>query len=213
MQDSLNPSKALVFRITHLANVRWILQNGLHCPRSNKLDPKFVSIGNTDLIDKRSRRIVPTPPGGTLHDYVPFYFTPFSPMMLNIKTGYGGVTKRANSDVVIFVSSLSRFKDEGVEFVFSDRHAYLQAAQFSSSLGDLGRIAWDLLQTRDFSRDPNRPDKMERYMAEALAFEHVPTTALLGVACYDAQAESEIRQHASSLAPQLNVVVRPKWYF
>jgi len=43
---------------------------------------------NPDLIDKRSRRVVDVTPGGTLSDYVPFYFTPYSIMMLNVMTGY-----------------------------------------------------------------------------------------------------------------------------
>ena len=56
-----------------------------------------MEIGNPDLIDKRTHRIVPAPPGGTLSDYVPFYFTLYSPMLYNIKTGMEG--HRAKADV------------------------------------------------------------------------------------------------------------------
>ena len=87
MSNDLTAQKALIFRITHRDNVRWMLRNGLHCRNSAKRDPRFVSIGNQELIDKRNERQVPVAPGGTLSDYVPFYFTPFSPMLLNIKTG------------------------------------------------------------------------------------------------------------------------------
>ena len=66
---------------------------------------------NPELIDKRSRRVVEVGPGGTLSDYVPFYFTPFSIMMYNIKTGFGGVPRVANEEIVILVSSLSRFRN------------------------------------------------------------------------------------------------------
>ena len=70
--SALSPDKALIFRITHIANVPWILANGLHCRSSAVQDPNFVEIGNPDLIDKRKHRIVPVPPGGALSDYVPF---------------------------------------------------------------------------------------------------------------------------------------------
>jgi hypothetical protein len=90
MYTDLNAGRALIFRITHVDNVRWILGNGLHCRSSGIVDPNFVNIGNVELIDKRQHRIVDIPPGGTLSDYIPFYFTPFSPMMLNIRTGWGG---------------------------------------------------------------------------------------------------------------------------
>jgi hypothetical protein len=43
-------------------------------------DPDFRNIGNADLISKRETRQVPIPPGGMLSDYIPFYFTPWSPV-------------------------------------------------------------------------------------------------------------------------------------
>ena len=48
---------------------------------------------------------MPIHPGGTLSDYVPFYFTPFSPMAYNIHTGLG--VNRINwRDIVVLVASL-----------------------------------------------------------------------------------------------------------
>ena len=85
--SNLCPEKALVWRIVHRDNVPWILDHGLHCANSGVLDPFYVPIGNGELIDKRKTWPVPVAPGGVLGDYVPFYFTPFSPMMLNIKSG------------------------------------------------------------------------------------------------------------------------------
>ncbi len=57
-----------------------------------------------DLIEKRTAHTVPIPPGGSLGDYVPFYFTPWSIMLYNIKTGYNGVPRQGR--VAIVVSSL-----------------------------------------------------------------------------------------------------------
>src|SRR5688572_9953223 len=109
--SDLNPTKAFIFRIVHIENVRWILEHdGLHCRTSPEQDPNFINIGSTELIGKRAGRQVPIPPGGTLSDYVAFYFTPFSIMMFNIKTGYGGITRRENQDIVIFVSSIYRLR-------------------------------------------------------------------------------------------------------
>lgn len=140
MSKDLNPSKALIFRIVHRDNVEWIFGNGLHCRNSSKKSPHYVEIGNPELIEKRTTRYVGVAPGGTLGDYVPFYFTPFSPMLYNIKTGYGGIRRRPNEEIVILVSSLHTLGKMGVPFVFTDRHAYLAAAQFSSDLADLNRL-------------------------------------------------------------------------
>lgn len=48
MSVNLNPEKALIFRIVHMANVPWILDHGLHCRNSPDQDPDFVDIGNAD---------------------------------------------------------------------------------------------------------------------------------------------------------------------
>jgi len=111
--EILSPEKALIFRITHRSNLPWIFQNGLHCRRSDIVDPDFVSIGHPELIERRCHRVVELPPGGTLEDYVSFYFTPFSPMLLNIKTGWG-VKQRANDEIVILISSLPALEANNV---------------------------------------------------------------------------------------------------
>lgn len=87
MPLSLTPERGLVFRITHRDIVPWILLNGLHCASSAAQDPDFRPIGNPALIDKRMRRVVPIAPGGVLSEYIPFYFTPHSIMLLNTLDG------------------------------------------------------------------------------------------------------------------------------
>lgn len=121
---SLNPEKALIWRIIHRDNLPWVLQHGLHSGNSAHRAPNWVSIGNAELIDKRARHPVPMPPGGLLNDYVPFYFTPFSVMMRNIRSGRGGVQQRQNDEIVILVSSLHHLAKQGLPFLFTDMHAY-----------------------------------------------------------------------------------------
>jgi hypothetical protein len=211
--NSLSADKALIFRIVHLHNVPWLLDHGVHCRNSASVDPDYVSIGNAELITKRSSRQVPVPPGGTLSDYVPFYFTPYSPMMLNIKTGYGGIRKRANEEIVILASSLHRLSKLKVPFVFSDRHAYLQTARFSSNIVDLSWIDWGLLQRRDFKRDPNDSEKVERYQAEALVHTACPVEALVGIACYNQHVHDQLAAELAKRNLALKLVVQPGWYF
>src|SRR5579863_5248145 len=178
MPAELNATNAWAFRIVHVRNVPWILDNGLHCRNSAKSDPNFVQIGNASLINGRHQRTIKGPYDGTLSDYVPFYFTPLSPMFLNIKTGWHGIQQRSNQEIAILVASLHDLKKAGHPFVFTDRHAYLQAAQVFDDLKDLSKIDWNILQCRDFKRDPENPEKVERYEAEALMHKHLPFDAL-----------------------------------
>lgn len=208
-KELLNPGKALIFRIVHRDNIREVLRTGCHCRNAAIGKSKYVEIGNQELIQKRTQRAVPCGPGGTLSDYVPFYFTPYSPMLYNIKTGYG-VPQKPLSDVVILVTSLRKLSKMGIPFVFSDRHAYLKAAQFSDDLADLDRIVWPVLQTRDFKRDDS--DKFEKYQAEALVFEHVPVDALVGIACYNGAMRDRVQKIADEHGVDVDVLAKNSWY-
>ncbi|MBK8006019.1 MAG: DUF4433 domain-containing protein [Gemmatimonadetes bacterium] len=208
----LNAHQALIFRITHLRNVPWLLRHGICCRSHASVDPQFVEIGNPDLIAKRPKRTVPIPPGGNLSDYVPFYFTPYSPMLYNILTGYGGITRRDPSEVVILVGSLRRVAEQGISYVFTDRHAYLVTARFFNDLAQLDQIDWPLLQARDFRRNGNDPGKFERYQAEALVHGVVPVGGLLGIACADGASEGELNAMTAHVGLDLPIAVRRAWY-
>jgi hypothetical protein len=213
VSKDLTPDRALIFRIVHRDNVPWILDHGLHCKRSKVLDPNYVEIGNLDLISKRDTHPVGPAPSGTLGDYIPFYFTPFSPMMYNIKTGWGGIRKRGNDEIVIVVSSLRLLREKAVPFLFTDRHAYLVAAQFYSDLARLDQIDWDMLQRRDFRNDPDDPSKKERYQAEALVYKHLPIDALSGFVCYNDDVSKTLTDALAERKQAIKVVKKPDWYF
>jgi ssDNA thymidine ADP-ribosyltransferase DarT-like protein len=194
MKD-LNPQLARIFRIVHIS------------------DPNYVNIGNASLIDKRTRRYVPIPPGGPLSDYVPFYFTPFSIMMYNIKTGYGGITRRDNTDIVMFVSSIHRLDELGVPFVFTNQHAYAVDTEFYNDLQHLGEIDWQLLQRRDFKTDDNDPGKQLRYQAEALIHKYMPLKAILGIVCVNDVVRGSLESLLDQRSIELAVRSMPTWYF
>ena len=212
MSESLSQAKALIFRIVHRDNVPWIMANGMHCRNSAIFDTGFVPIGNPDLIARRHDRAVPCLPGGTLSDYVPFYFTPFTPMLLNIKTGFNGIRKRPIEEIVIFVSSLPTLRAQGVSFLCTDRHAYLSAARFFADLAMLDRIDWPMLQRRDFRRDPEDPGKFERYQAEALVHRQLPMNATLGVVCHNDASSAAARAAAAAHGCDIKVITKPGWY-
>jgi hypothetical protein len=210
----LNADKALIFRITHKNNLRWILENGLHSRTSTKRDPNFVNIGIIDLIEKRHVQQIQTPPGGTVSDYVPFYFTPLSMMAFNIHTGRN-VTKRANSELVLLVTSLPKLKKDGITFLFTDRHASASVPRpnFSQNLDHLDRIDWKILQARDFSRDNDDLDKTSRYQAETLVHQRMAIGSLLGVACCDNHQKEWAEDLVKKQGVNLKVITKREWYF
>lgn len=204
---------ATIFRVTHIDNVRWILDHGLHCRNSPEQDPNFVRIGSEGLITRRPLRAVPIPPGGTLSDYVPFYFTPHSMMMYNIRTGYDSVPHVPNCQLVILFTSLRRLLMAGRRAVFTDRHAFLRTAEFFSSPADFDKIDWDLLRRRDFRRDYDDPEKTDRYQAEALVHRFLPVENIDGIVCYSKNIRRTLLGLQREAEVPIEVLSEPGWYF
>ncbi len=209
----LCPEKALIFRITHIKNIPWILDHGLHCSTSRIQDPRYHAIGNPDIIQKCHQHGVPRPPGGTLSDYIPFYFTPWSPMLLNIKTGYRGMQQTPMLEIIFLVASLHDLAAHGIEFVFTDQHALLAMAHFFSELEDLEKLDWLAWQAHDFKRSEEDPGKMDRYMAEALIYQHLPMTEVKAIACYSTAQVDILKKSVDHRGLSTPVVVESGWYF
>jgi hypothetical protein len=213
MQSYLNPEKALIFRIEHVDNLDWNLQeNALYCRNSDRVNPGYVNIGDPSLISARAEEPVPIPPGGTLSDYVPFYFTPFSMMMYNIHTGRR-VQQRHNSEIIFFVSSIFKLEEDGLPFIYTDQHAKAANANFFTDPEHLEQIDWDILQRRDFSRTDADPGKQVRYQAEALVYQSVPMSAILHLCCFDDETKTRVEAMVADSNRQISVQRVPRIYF
>ena len=145
-----------------------------------------------------------------LSEYVPFYFTPFSPMAYKIHTGHG-VNQVNRRDIVVLVASLRDLAAAGVPFIFSDRHAVLDYAEFfdPTELARLDRLDWRSLQNRDFRQDNENPDKVERYQAEALIHLHLPIDRLRAIACWGSQEVERVRAWAEEVGADVRVDTAP----
>ena len=210
--DLLVPERAFIFRITHRDNVPYLLRNGVHCRNSTALDPDFVEIGHPEIIDRRKSRFVGVRPGGTLADYVPFYFTPCTPMLYNIVTGWKGLRQRARSEIVVLVTSLTRLEDHGIAYVVADRNATLVNANLMPGRELIAALPWEGWRARDFKHDPNDPAKVERYQAEALVHRVLPAAVLQAIITYDAATQVSVKQTVTETGLSLPVHVGSNWY-
>jgi hypothetical protein len=134
-------------------------------------------------------------------------------MLLNILTGYNGVRQRNRDEIVIIVSSLQHLHKHNRPFVFSDRHAYLLTANFSSDLGALANLAWQDWQNSDFANDAERPEKKERYQAEALVHGNLGMNDLLGFATPSAESRDRLKHVVEEAGVAVQVIAKSSWYF
>ena len=155
----MQPEPVLLFHITHLDNLPNILRDGcLYCHRQmHRTGLHPVDIAYPGIQDRRATTQVPCGPGGVLHDYVPFYFAPRSPMLFAIHknqvAGYSG----GQTPIVHLVSSVARIQTTGCQFVFTDGHATMSFSRFFTEIADLDQIDWTTMQSDTGMTQPKTP--------------------------------------------------------
>ena len=99
--------RTLIYHITHKDNLSGIVSRGGIFAQSQMEHEsvEYVDIAHRRIQDRRSETPVPCGPGGCLHDYVPFYFAPKSPMLYAIKMGNVEGCSASQTNIIYLVSS------------------------------------------------------------------------------------------------------------
>jgi len=204
------PQTVLVYRIVHIDNVEYLLKHGIYTKNHPLADPNYINIGDTGLIAQRN--VYPVnidPPNGTLGDYIPFYFGGLSPMLLNIKTGYRGITQRPQSDIVYIVCRVDDIVKHCSEWCFTDGHAKNSLTTFYNDLSKLNEVDWDIVNLKYWNNTELDLDNMRRKQAEFLVKDYVPVNCLAGFIVYEEKNKDRINQIIEKLSLNLPVKINP----
>src|SRR5262245_52338288 len=130
-----------IYHITHVDNLPTILKSGgLQCNATLKgAATAYASIAHDNIQDRRQHTAVPCGPGGVLHDYVPFYFGPRSPMLFTISRG-NVPTCPGQGPVVHLVSTAQAVQARGLGFAFTNGHGIMALTDFYDNLQDLDEV-------------------------------------------------------------------------
>lgn len=209
----MNKPMTQIFRLTHYSNLPFILQHGINCPNSEVKDPDFTPIGFKTLIDYRTDRVVPIEPFGTLADYVPFYFWYQSPMLYVIHMGNDPeVYSIPQHEVIYLVSSIETLIEKQCRFIFTDRHAKLEYANFFEHPADIDKLNWPHIITKDWGRQYGSHVK-EMKQAECLVHHVVPQEAIIGIAVANQEIQSVVNDWILRYQKIIPVKVKQNFYF
>ncbi|MHB8849003.1 MAG: type II toxin-antitoxin system toxin DNA ADP-ribosyl transferase DarT [Burkholderiales bacterium] len=183
----------------------------------------YENIAHQGAQGARAAKSVPNPPGGNVHDYVPFYFAPRSPMLYAINGGKVLNCNLRQSDIVHFETTVDDVKGHA-PFVFFDRNATLAYSKPYTNLAHLDQIAWDLITEppqmdgfcRYWQNDHSKQhyvDRMEKRMAEFLVKTSVPINAINRIGVIDRSKQDEVIRIVNRYNLNIPVVVMPDWYF
>ena len=175
-----------------------------------------VEIGYDHIKRRRAQRPVPCGGGGTLGDYVPFYFAPRSPMLFAVTRGLVSAEAANTERIVYLVSSTQTLREAGLTVVVSNRHAELGYAELTDrdeDLDDDNFVDWPLMTATYWNNTPNDPDRKERRQAECLVQPRVSWQFIEGIVTKTEGARAEVRRSLATACEHPPVVVRPDWYF
>jgi len=220
------PNPVRLFHITAIANLDKICEADALVSKKlcAEVGIKYQNIAYRGAQGARAVRAMPIPPGGVLHDYVPFYFAPRSPMLRAIEGGKVADCPWRQADIVHLETTVDHVTADGRSFVFYDRNATLAFSQSYTDLAKLDQVSWELLTEpprldgfckywQNRSDAAKYVDRMERRQAEFLVKDVVPLGQFIRIGVFDEQQAIEVNRILAKHVVKLPVNVMHKWYF
>jgi hypothetical protein len=220
------PTPLRIFHITAICNLASIAKSKKLYAKA-QLERKDIGYGNIayqGAQGKRAVKMVAKPPGGIIHDYVPFYFAPRSPMLFTINDGNVPGCPHRQPDIVHIVTTVEAVVESELPYVFYDFNATLDIATCYSNIRNLDKINWPLFfetprmdgycKYWNSRMDvPNYVLRQETRQAEFLIHKSVPLKLITMVGAYNQVKASEVRQILEDADIDLPVEAKPDWYF
>ncbi|MBI5544622.1 MAG: DUF4433 domain-containing protein [Deltaproteobacteria bacterium] len=188
-----------LYHFTHLENLENSLRLGLLSYNQQlALGVNHHSIADSGIQERRSEMVVPIPPGGVVHDYVPLYFTKLSPMLLSIVS-----SKNVDQLLLVhFAFPISLLDQTGVVFTNHAANGSVTPA-FYSDPNHLDALNWKAIDSTKWGT-PER-DKQAR-MAEALVRDRLDPRLAARVYVWNDHYADEVRKIYNAVgAPPPNI--------
>ena len=211
--------RTLIFRIIHIDNLHVCLeQGGLWASAAAPAGgPSYRPILDPAIHARRCSRSVPCGPGGTLVDYVPFYFGTRSPMLYRIHTRYNIDYDGGQEPIIYLVSSCETVRDAGTPFVFTDGHAAttMPESRFFDDMSCLRHVDFEATDAEWWRNTLEDSDRERRKQAEFLVHHFCNWSLVLGIGVIDgavkARVENILGTHPQSR--RVPVRIRRNWYY
>lgn len=209
------PNPIKIFHITHGRNLQSILKNkGLYA--YNALKQKSVGyedISYGDVQEKRARTIVIVPPGGSLHDYVPFYFAPQSPMLYTINQGNVEQYHDGQPPIIYLATTVDCVEQLNLTYAFSDGHGIIRISRFFNQRNDFNKVDWDIMEAQYWADTDLDNDRSRRRQAEFLVHNYFPWEAVMFIGTYNEAAARRVHEIIKNEQHQPQVECRREWYY
>ncbi|NQW18731.1 MAG: DUF4433 domain-containing protein [Chloroflexi bacterium] len=171
----------------------------------------YRDISNAEIQDYRSNFPVPCGPSGTLHDYVPFFFNPLSPMLL--RTVNNSETRHVHRELAHIVTTAQAVAEVNDQFVFTTGHATMALSEYYDDLSRLGEVDWDVMRGKWWNNTLDLPNRKCNRQAEFLIKDSFPIRSAAGVIVFDDESAEKATEYLTQSDVDISVFVRPQHFY
>lgn len=207
-----------IFHITHMANLPGIITaGGLWCDaiRATKVASgvNVVGIAYQHIKDRRAGKNVRMAAGGTLADYVPFYFAPRSPMLYTISRGNVVGYNGGQEQVIHLVSTVEIACGLNRPWCFTDGHADMKISKQFDKVTSLDKIDWRIMKETWWNDTIQDGDRKRRRQAEFLVHQAFPWTGISEIGVMSQITATQVQTALNGATHRPKVTVRSDWYY
>lgn len=186
----------LIYHITHPDNLTSILAiDGLLANTSlQQQNMTYIDLAYPAIRERRARKVVPCGAGGTLTDYVPFYFAPRSPMLYAIHQSNLPIHREGQVPVLPLVSTAENVQSARLSFIFTDGHSIMTFTEFFDDLAQLNQVDWQVMGLKYWFNTLEDGDRKRRRQAEFLVYQAFPWQLVTAIGVINSQVKNRLRR-------------------
>ena len=209
------PRPTPIYRLIHIDNLAVILDcGGMHAPHHPpESGCDYRPIHNLDIQKVRRQRSIRCGPGGTVHDYVAFYFGPRSPMLYQLHTGWVQDYNEGQAPLIYIVSTVETIAQAGLPFVFSDGHGIAAFTQWFDNFHDLDKIDWKVVYADYWADTTEDMDRQRRKQAEFLVYRFCPWSVVNQISVLNDDTKVRVERILKQKNMFVPVTICRQWYY
>jgi len=207
---STYPIPTPIYHFTHVENLVRLFGAGMLLCKNEMTaqNSQYRSSAFDSVQSHRESFQVPVSRGGTIHDYVPFYFNSLSPMLYTINCG--NVENIRMQDLVFFKTSAQTVEASGIDFAFTDGHGIMDLSDYYDDLTDLDQVPWNVINARYWN---DFQDGRRLRQSEFLVYKSFNWSLVELIGVYNQDMKEHVEQLISNLQQPPVVEIRRNWYF
>jgi len=212
-----------IYHMTNIDNLPNIIEMQGLLSNAERIRRKIscVEISHSHLKSRRAKKQVLNragqviAAGGTLDEYVPFYFANRSPMLYSINIGNVKNYSDGQTNIIYLVSSVEQIKDRNRPWFFTDGHAVEFITEFLIETEQMNKIDWEVINSWSWHDQDDDTDRCRRKQAELLVYKSIHLRWFDRIGVFDEQRALLVEKifDNAKFDHRPKIMIEPNWFY